>query len=90
MLQLPDDPFVTVELAHDPARPVTGAGGVNHLAIKTTTYTPPSPAWQPTALTIPGHRRLCSFLCTQAVSNGEPLDRLAVDSGEGDGLFIQG
>jgi len=35
MLQLPDDPFVSVELAHDPARPVTDAGGLNHLAIHT-------------------------------------------------------
>lgn len=35
MLQLPDDPFVTVELAHDSARPVTGTGSLNHLAIKT-------------------------------------------------------
>ena len=35
MLQLSDDPFVTVELAHDPARPITGTGGLNHLAIKT-------------------------------------------------------
>jgi lactoylglutathione lyase len=35
MLQLPDDPFVTVELVHDPARPVTETGGLNHLAIKT-------------------------------------------------------
>ncbi|MFC5260987.1 VOC family protein [Kribbella qitaiheensis] len=35
MLQLPDDPFVTVELAHDPARPVTETGGLNHLAIQT-------------------------------------------------------
>jgi lactoylglutathione lyase len=34
MLQLPDDPFVTVELAYDPARPVTDTGGLNHLAIK--------------------------------------------------------
>ena len=35
MLQLPDDPFVTIELAHDPARPVTDTGGLNHLAIQT-------------------------------------------------------
>ncbi|PSL04553.1 lactoylglutathione lyase [Haloactinopolyspora alba] len=34
MLQLPDDPFVTVELVHDPARPVQAVGGFNHLAIK--------------------------------------------------------
>jgi len=35
MLKLSEDPFVTVELAHDPARPITGTGGLNHLAIKT-------------------------------------------------------
>ena len=35
MLKLPDDPFVTVELAFDPSRPITGTGGLNHLAIKT-------------------------------------------------------
>ena len=35
MLQLPDDPFVTIELAYDPARPVTETGGLNHIAIKT-------------------------------------------------------
>ena len=35
MLQLPDDPFVTIELVHDPTRPVTGTGGLNHLAIQT-------------------------------------------------------
>jgi lactoylglutathione lyase len=35
MLQLPDDPFVTVELAYDPTRPVTDTGGLNHIAIKT-------------------------------------------------------
>ncbi len=35
MLQLPDDPFVTIELVHDPARPVTDTGGLNHLALQT-------------------------------------------------------
>ena len=35
MLQLPGDPFVTVELAHDPDRPVTETGGLNHIAIQT-------------------------------------------------------
>ena len=35
MLKLPDDPFVTIELAYDPARPVTETGGLNHLAIQT-------------------------------------------------------
>lgn len=35
MLQLPDDPFVTIELAYDAARPVTETGGLNHLAIQT-------------------------------------------------------
>jgi lactoylglutathione lyase len=34
MLQLPDDPFATLELVHDPARPVETIGGLNHLAIK--------------------------------------------------------
>ncbi|WP_129664771.1 VOC family protein [Phytoactinopolyspora endophytica] len=34
MLQLPDDPFVTVELVHDPSRPIRADGGLNHLAIK--------------------------------------------------------
>ncbi|MEO3873424.1 VOC family protein [Nonomuraea sp. B12E4] len=34
MLQLPDDPFVSLELVHDPARPVKDTGAVNHLVIQ--------------------------------------------------------
>lgn len=34
MLKLPDDPFVSLELVHDPARPVTDTGAVNHLVIQ--------------------------------------------------------
>ena len=34
MLQLPDDPFVSLELVHDPARPVNDIGAVNHLVIQ--------------------------------------------------------
>ncbi|MCG5215110.1 VOC family protein [Streptosporangium sp. KLBMP 9127] len=34
MLQLPDDPFVSLELVHDPARPVEDIGAVNHLVIQ--------------------------------------------------------
>jgi lactoylglutathione lyase len=35
MLQLPGDPFVTIELVHDPARAEAGIGtGVNHLVIQ--------------------------------------------------------
>jgi lactoylglutathione lyase len=35
MLQLPGDPFVTIELVHDPARGTAGIGtGINHLVIK--------------------------------------------------------
>src|SRR5262245_19624458 len=34
MLQLPDDPFVSLELVHDPARPVNDTGAVNHLVIQ--------------------------------------------------------
>ena len=35
MLQLPGDPFVALELAHDPARAKAGIGtGVNHLVIQ--------------------------------------------------------
>lgn len=34
MLKLPDDPFVSLELVHDPARPVADAGAVNHLVIQ--------------------------------------------------------
>lgn len=35
MLKLPDDPFVSLELVHDPARPVTDTGAVNHLVVQT-------------------------------------------------------
>lgn len=35
MLQLPDDPFVSLELVHDPARPVTDTSAVNHLVVQT-------------------------------------------------------
>lgn len=35
MLQLPDDPFVSLELVHDPARPVTDISAVNHLVVQT-------------------------------------------------------
>ncbi|GAA1543655.1 lactoylglutathione lyase [Dactylosporangium maewongense] len=34
MLQLPGDPFVSLELVHDPARPVTDTGAVSHLVIQ--------------------------------------------------------
>ena len=35
MLQLPDDPFVTIELVHDPARGNAGPGtGISHLVIQ--------------------------------------------------------
>ena len=34
MLQLPDDPFVSLELVHDPARPVTDTSAVNHLVVQ--------------------------------------------------------
>jgi lactoylglutathione lyase len=35
MLQLPDDPFVTIELVHDPARVNVGPGaGLSHLVIQ--------------------------------------------------------
>jgi catechol 2,3-dioxygenase-like lactoylglutathione lyase family enzyme len=34
MLQLPDDPFVSLELVHDPARPVQDVGAVNHLVVQ--------------------------------------------------------
>ena len=34
MLKLPDDPFATLELVHDPARPVQDIGAVNHLVIQ--------------------------------------------------------
>lgn len=33
MLALPDDPFVSLELVHDPARPVEDIGAVNHLVV---------------------------------------------------------
>ena len=35
MLQLPDDPFVSLELVHDPERPVTDTVAVNHMVIQT-------------------------------------------------------
>ena len=35
MLKLPDDPFVSIELVHDPARPVASTEAVNHLVIQT-------------------------------------------------------
>ena len=35
MLQLPDDPFVSLELVHDPARPVTDTSAINHLVVQT-------------------------------------------------------
>ncbi len=35
MIQLPDDPFISLELVHDPARPVTDTGAVNHLVVQT-------------------------------------------------------
>ena len=34
MLQLPDDPFVSLELVHDPARPVNDVSSVNHLVVQ--------------------------------------------------------
>jgi catechol 2,3-dioxygenase-like lactoylglutathione lyase family enzyme len=34
MLKLPDDPFVSLELVHDPARPVADVGAVNHLVVQ--------------------------------------------------------
>lgn len=34
MLRLPDDPFVSLELVHDPARPVEDTGAVNHLVVQ--------------------------------------------------------
>ena len=34
MLQLPDDPFASLELVHDPARPVKDTGAVNHLVVQ--------------------------------------------------------
>jgi len=34
MLQLPDDPFVSLELVHDPARPVKDTSAVNHLVVQ--------------------------------------------------------
>jgi catechol 2,3-dioxygenase-like lactoylglutathione lyase family enzyme len=34
MLQLPDDPFVSLELVHDPARTVEDIGAVNHLVVQ--------------------------------------------------------
>lgn len=34
MLQLPDDPFASLELVHDSARPVQDTGAVNHLVVQ--------------------------------------------------------
>src|SRR5690349_4508991 len=34
MLQLPGDPFISLELVHAPARPVTDTRAVNHLVIQ--------------------------------------------------------
>jgi catechol 2,3-dioxygenase-like lactoylglutathione lyase family enzyme len=34
MLQLPGDPFVSLELVHDPARPVADVGAVSHLVVQ--------------------------------------------------------
>src|SRR6185503_5492749 len=34
MLQLPDDPFASLELVHDAARPVMDIGAVNHLVVQ--------------------------------------------------------
>jgi lactoylglutathione lyase len=34
MLQLPDDPFVSLELVHDPAKPVADIRAVNHLVVQ--------------------------------------------------------
>lgn len=34
MLQLPDDPFVSLELVYDPARPVEDVRAVNHLVVQ--------------------------------------------------------
>jgi catechol 2,3-dioxygenase-like lactoylglutathione lyase family enzyme len=36
MLKLPDDPFVSLELAHDPERPVKDVGALNHLVVQVT------------------------------------------------------
>lgn len=33
MLKLPGNPFVSLELVHDPARPATDTGAVNHLVV---------------------------------------------------------
>ena len=35
MLKLPDDPFVSLEIVHDPDRPVTDTIAVNHMVIQT-------------------------------------------------------
>jgi lactoylglutathione lyase len=34
MLQLPDDPFASLELVHDTARPVEDVSAVNHLVVQ--------------------------------------------------------
>ena len=33
MLKLPEDPFVSIELVHDPDRPTVDPGGLNHFVI---------------------------------------------------------
>lgn len=35
MLKLPDDPFISLELVHDRARPVEDTSAVNHLVVQT-------------------------------------------------------
>jgi catechol 2,3-dioxygenase-like lactoylglutathione lyase family enzyme len=35
VLKLPRDPFVSLELVHDPSRPVTSTEAVNHLVVQT-------------------------------------------------------
>jgi catechol 2,3-dioxygenase-like lactoylglutathione lyase family enzyme len=43
MLRLPDDPFVSIELVHDPARQVKDVSAVNHLVVQWTIWKPRSP-----------------------------------------------
>ena len=42
MLQLPDDPFVSLELVHHPERPVEDVGAVNTWSSRWTIWMPPS------------------------------------------------
>ena len=35
MIKLPDDPFVSLELVHDPSRGAVDPGGLNHVVIQT-------------------------------------------------------